>query len=69
MIYVRGECCSRARTVVRSHCGGRHGDNTRGPTNVRLYDIAAFGICEICDNKPTRDLVVAEGKEIAGSIA
>lgn len=40
--------------------------NTLGPVNGRLYDLAAFGVCQICDNKPTLSLVFEEGSEIVG---
>jgi hypothetical protein len=40
--------------------------NSLGPINARLYDLAAFGICQICDNKPTLSLVFDEGTEIVG---
>lgn len=40
--------------------------NSLGPLNGRLFDLAAFGICQICDNKSTLSLVFEEGKEILG---
>lgn len=40
--------------------------NSLGPINGRLYDLAAFGVCQICDNKRNLDYVFAEGKEIIG---
>jgi len=40
--------------------------NSLGPINGRLYDLAAFGICQICDNKKNLSLVFDEGKEIIG---
>lgn len=40
--------------------------NTLGPINARLYDLAAFGVCQICDNKATLSLIFDEGSEIAG---
>jgi spore maturation protein CgeB len=40
--------------------------NTLGPINARLYDLAAFGVCQICDNKATLNLVFDEGTEIVG---
>lgn len=40
--------------------------NTLGPVNGRLYDLAAFGVCQICDNKSTLSLVFEEGREIIG---
>jgi Glycosyl transferases group 1 len=40
--------------------------NSLGPINGRLYDLAAFGVCQICDNKSTLNLVFEEGKEIVG---
>jgi hypothetical protein len=40
--------------------------NTTGPINGRLYDLAAFGCLQVCDNKRTLDLVFEPGKEIIG---
>jgi hypothetical protein len=40
--------------------------NSLGPINGRLYDLAAFGVCQICDNKATLSLVFDEGTEIIG---
>lgn len=40
--------------------------NSLGPVNSRLYDLAAFGVCQICDNKNTLNFVFEEGKEIIG---
>jgi hypothetical protein len=40
--------------------------NSLGPINGRLYDLAAFGVCQICDNKATLNLVFDEGREIIG---
>jgi hypothetical protein len=40
--------------------------NSLGPINGRLYDLAAFGVCQICDNKSRLSLVFEEGKEIVG---
>jgi spore maturation protein CgeB len=40
--------------------------NSLGPINGRLYDLAAFGVCQICDNKATLDFVFDEGTEIVG---
>lgn len=40
--------------------------NSLGPINGRLYDLAAFGMCQICDNKATLDLVFEPGTEIIG---
>lgn len=40
--------------------------NSLGPINGRLYDLAAFGVCQVCDNKPTLSLVFDEGTEIVG---
>ena len=40
--------------------------NSLGPVNTRLYDLAAFGVCQICDNKATLSLVFDEGSEIVG---
>lgn len=40
--------------------------NSLGPINSRLYDLAAFGVCQICDNKRNLHYVFEEGKEIVG---
>ena len=40
--------------------------NSLGPINGRLYDLPAFGVCQICDNKKNLNLVFEEGKEIVG---
>ncbi|QWD00754.1 glycosyltransferase family 1 protein [Polynucleobacter paneuropaeus] len=40
--------------------------NSLGPINERLYDLAAFGVCQICDNKERLDHVFKEGVEIIG---
>jgi spore maturation protein CgeB len=40
--------------------------NSLGPINGRLYDLAAFGVCQICDNKKNLSAVFEEGKEIIG---
>ena len=40
--------------------------NSLGPINGRLYDLAAFGACQICDNKKNLNSVFVEGKEIIG---
>jgi len=40
--------------------------NGLGPINGRLYDLAAFGVCQICDNKANLSLVFDEGREILG---
>jgi hypothetical protein len=40
--------------------------NSLGPINERLYDLAAFGVCQICDNKERLDYVFKEGTEIIG---
>lgn len=40
--------------------------NSLGPINGRLYDLAAFGVCQICDNKHNLSLVFNEGHEIIG---
>ena len=40
--------------------------NSSGPINFRLYDCAAFGLCQFCDCKSTLDLVFNDGKEIIG---
>lgn len=40
--------------------------NSLGPINGRLYDLSAFGVCQICDNKATLNLVFDEATEIVG---
>lgn len=40
--------------------------NSLGPINARLYDLSAFGVCQVCDNKSTLGLVFQEGSEIIG---
>lgn len=40
--------------------------NGLGPINGRLYDLAAFGVCQVCDNKPNLHHVFEEGHEIVG---
>jgi hypothetical protein len=40
--------------------------NSLGPVNGRLYDLAAFGVCQVCDNKSTLSLVFEEGRQIIG---
>ncbi len=49
----------RARLGLNVH-------NSSGPINGRLYDLAAFGVCQICDNKRNLSLVFKEGEEIVG---
>lgn len=49
----------RAQVGVNIH-------NSLGPINARLYDLAAFGVCQVCDNKPNLNYVFTEGKEIVG---
>lgn len=53
------EMYSRSRIGVNIH-------NSLGPINGRLYDLAAFGVCQICDNKSNLNFVYEEGKEIIG---
>ncbi len=50
---------SRSRLGLNLH-------NTLGPVNGRLYDLSAFGVCQVCDNKRNLSLVFEEGKEIVG---
>ncbi len=40
--------------------------NSLGPINGRLYDLAAFGVCQLCDNKSQLHHVFEPGKEIIG---
>lgn len=53
------ELYRRARVGLNLH-------NSTGPINARLYDLAAFGVCQVCDNKATLDLVFEQGTEIIG---
>lgn len=39
--------------------------NSTGPINFRLYDLAAFGVCQICDCKQWMSSVFDVGHEIA----
>lgn len=50
---------SRSRIGLNVH-------NSIGPVNGRLYDLAAFGILQVCDNKANLSLAFEEGKEIVG---
>lgn len=49
----------RARVGLNLH-------NSLGPINGRLYDLAAFGVCQVCDNKSNLHHVFQEGREIVG---
>lgn len=49
----------RARVGLNLH-------NSLGPINGRLYDLAAFGVCQVCDNKSNLHHVFEEGREIVG---
>jgi len=49
----------RSRIGVNVH-------NSLGPLNGRLYDLAAFGVCQICDCKSHLSAVFEEGREIVG---
>jgi spore maturation protein CgeB len=40
--------------------------NSLGPVNARLYDLAAFGVCQICDNKKNLNSVFTLNSEIIG---
>jgi hypothetical protein len=40
--------------------------NGLGPINARLFDLASFGVCQICDNKFNLHQVFDLGKEIIG---
>jgi spore maturation protein CgeB len=40
--------------------------NSIGPVNGRLYDLAAFGVMQLCDNKANLNMVFEEDKEIVG---
>ena len=40
--------------------------NSIGPVNSRMFDLAAFGVCQICDSKKTLDFVFKTGQEIVG---
>ena len=45
---------------------GLNKHNTLGPINHRLYDLAAYGICQVCDNKSNLHHVFEPEKEIIG---
>ncbi|MFN3666187.1 MAG: glycosyltransferase, partial [Sediminibacterium sp.] len=40
--------------------------NSIGPVNSRMFDLAAFGVCQICDSKKTLDYAFQTGEEIVG---
>jgi spore maturation protein CgeB len=40
--------------------------NSIGPINARLYDLAAFGVLQVCDNKSHLDKVFKLNEEILG---
>jgi spore maturation protein CgeB len=40
--------------------------NSLGPVNSRLYDLSAFGICQVCDNKSFLNQVFELDTEIIG---
>ncbi len=40
--------------------------NSLGPVNARLYDLAAFEVCQVCDNKDNLHHVFEPGSEIVG---
>lgn len=40
--------------------------NSLGPINGRLYDLAAYGVCQLCDNKSHLHHVFEPGNEIIG---
>jgi spore maturation protein CgeB len=40
--------------------------NSIGPVNARLYDLSAFGVCQICDNKKNLHHVFENNSEIIG---
>jgi Glycosyl transferases group 1 len=54
------------RTLYRKSRVGFNVHNSLGPINGRLFDLAAFGVCQICDNKSRLSMVFEEGKEIIG---
>jgi hypothetical protein len=53
------ELYSRTQIGINVH-------NSLGPVNGRLYDLAAYGVCQICDNKKQLSQVFKEGHEIIG---
>lgn len=40
--------------------------NSTGPINFRFYDLAAFGVCQVCDNKSNLNEFFTLDKEIVG---
>lgn len=54
-----GDLYRRARVGLNIH-------NSLGPINGRLYDLAAFGVCQVCDNKQNLHHVFEETREIVG---
>lgn len=40
--------------------------NSSGPINFRLYDLAAHGVMQICDNKSHLNYIYEDGKEAVG---
>jgi hypothetical protein len=55
-----------AAELYRSARVGLNIHNSLGPINGRLYDLAAFGVCQVCDNKSNLHHVFEEGHEIVG---
>jgi spore maturation protein CgeB len=40
--------------------------NSLGPINARLFDLAAFGVMQVCDNREYLGLVFRLNEEVAG---
>ncbi len=60
--------CSTIKAIelYKNYMFGINIHNSSGPINFRLYDLAAFGVCQFCDCKNTLDFVFKDGKEIIG---
>lgn len=53
-------------TLYRRTRLGLNLHNEKGAHNARLFDLVAFGVCQICDNKRDLHRVFTPGKEIIG---
>ena len=65
--WLNGYCSKeKAIDLYKKSMFGINKHNSGGPINFRLYDLAAFGVCQFCDCKETLDLVFKDGEEIIG---
>lgn len=65
--WQRGFVSDRDMASLYGHARvGFNVHNSLGPINGRLYDLAAYGVCQVCDNKANLNLVFEEGREIIG---